>query len=120
MKKLQYKEIKQTFIDFLKDHDAYTRFVVYLCHPKNKDWCIVNLGLVNRTFSAYVSSLWSGKTTHNIYTMRERHYRMERLIRYAFLWSDTSEGYDFWLSLSDEWKKVLYDKYKVLGIMCTP
>lgn len=114
MKKLQYKEIKQTFIDFLKDHDAYTRFVVYLCHPNNKGWS----GKI--TFSAYVSSLWSGKTTHNIYTMRERRYRMERLIAYAFSWEDTSEGGIYWLYLSDEWKKVLYDKYEVLGIMYTP
>ena len=112
MKKLQYKEIKQTFIDFLKDHDAYTKFVVYLCHPNNKDWCIASNGPVNKTFSAHVSASWNVNAG--------RHYRMERLIISAFLWSDTSEGGIYWLYLSDEWKKVLYDKYKVLGIMCTP
>lgn len=109
MKKLQYKEIKQTFIDFLKDHDAYTRFVVYLCHPNNKDWCIANLGLVNRTFSAYVSSLWNVNAG--------RHYGMELLIVSAFLWSDTSEGGTYWLHLSDEWRKVVYDKYKASGLL---
>lgn len=119
MKKLQYKEIKQTFIDFLKDHDAYTRFVVYLCHPNNKGWPIASNGPVNKTFSAHVSASWNGRSEF-LSINAGRHYRMERLIISAFLWSDTSEGGIYWLYLSDEWKKVLYDKYKVLGIMCMP
>lgn len=117
MKKLQYKEIKQTFIDFLKDYDAYTRFVVYLCHPKNKDWYTANFYSVNRTFSAYVYAIWSKKLIH---VRRERHYQMERLISCAFLWRDTPEGGLYWLHLSNEWKKVLYNKYVVLGTMYTP
>lgn len=121
MKKLQYKEIKQTFIDFLKEHDAYTRFVVYLCHPKNKNWYIRNFGPVNRTFSTYVSALWNRKMTHNTYRfIWDRHYRMAYLILYAFSWVNTPEGGFYWQCLSDEWKKVLYAKYKVLGIMYTP
>ena len=121
MKKLQYKEIKQTFIDFLKDHDAYTKFVVYLCHPKNKDWYIKNFGPVNRTFSAYVSAVWNRKITPDTHRfMWDRRYRMEYLILYAFSWVDTPEGDVYWQYLSDELRKVFYAKYKVLGIMYTP
>ena len=118
MEKLQYKEIKQTFIDFLKAHDAFTKFVVCLCHHKNKDWYIAANGSVNRTFSAHVSAFWSGKIGTR--SMWERHYRMELLIIYAFSWSDTSGGGINWRYLSDEWSKVLYDKYEVFSIMYKP
>ena len=117
MKKLQYKEIKQTFIDFLKAHDAFTKFVVYLCHPKNKDWYIEFNGPINRTFSTYVAAVWSGTFIHSVYGMQKPHHRLIGLMYYAFLWKGTPEGDAYWLHLADEWRKVVYDKYKVSGLL---
>jgi len=90
LKKIKYKNNKltnETFINFLKNNDVYDRFI-YNCKNdngfKNKHWSSLN-ELCNEL-------------------------NAEEYFTYAFNWSNTKEGGNFWYKLSIKWEKYLRNK----------
>ena len=43
-------------------------------------------------------------------------YRGEELINYAFNWSRTDEGHDFWSDINRKWRKTFKDVIKKMGV----
>ena len=43
-------------------------------------------------------------------------YKGEELINYAFNWSRTDEGHDFWLNINLKWRKTFKNVIKKIGI----
>ena len=72
---------RRRFFAFLKEHDAYDKWLYYLRkrHPSNDIW-------------------WWNDFYQTLYEDR-----CLRAINYAFNWTDTKEGYDFWLKIQKEW-----------------
>ena len=86
---------KESFLRFLKEEGVYGEWVynIYEQHPiwDNSFW----------------ESIWKNEL------LSEKNH-CEEGINYAFYWSDTTQGHDFWSKIDDEWKdKFCNSVYKI-------
>ena len=72
---------RRRFFAFLKENNAYDKWLYYVQkqHSINGIW-------------------WWNDFYQTLYEDRCR-----RAIKYAFIWSETEEGYGFWLKIQEEW-----------------
>ena len=80
---------KERFLRFLKEEGVYGEWVynIYEQHP-----------IWDNTF-------WEGIWKYDILSEQNK---CEEGINYAFCWSDTIQGHDFWSKIDEEWK----DKFR--------
>ena len=97
------KIIITEFITFLKDNDCYTQ---YRANISRKLYGTVNpLGFVYAL-------------RHKILDLYDRPPRVHsydigivtNFINYAFTWSETKQGQEFWAHLDREWRKLVHNK----------
>jgi len=74
------------FVKFLKDNGVYNEFI-YNCN--------------NKANNAFIRKEWKSLKTFCT-DLNDYAY-----IRYAFIWIETKEGYDFWNKIDDDWNKLL-------------
>ena len=103
------KDVVKKFTRFLKERGAYTEFITEFKRQVNIEtrigWAETEVGIKsdkfkkvpNNTFKSYYKSLNQAK----------------ELINYAFGWSDTRLKYDYWASLSFEWRKMVKEFNKI-------
>lgn len=93
------KEIKLKFLQFLKKHNAIEKYKRNII--KNID---------KRRIGDVLSILSCKKLieTNMRYERGFNHYRYyKQLINYAFCWSETSQGHDYWENLNNLWENEL-------------
>jgi len=106
------RQILKEFFKFLKEKEVYTKY------KKNIADCVVREMYPYETkeekrrhwYNAYQNGVYV-KVLHNgIYKMN--YERCRELINYAFTWSETLEGHNFWHALSSEWADMFSKNYR--------
>lgn len=85
--------IKKFFIKFLKNKKVFSSFIKY---ARLYDFDYKYYGIYTR-FDNYMDFL-----------IKQGTYR--ELINYLLIWDNTSEGFDFWNNIDEEWR-IISDKY---------
>lgn len=99
---IRNKVIIKQFIKFLKKNNALYSYIFYLRREEKrhiKDNDIIYLLLFSE-FTPY---------NDNLFKIINGKYLACRLIKRAFIWSFTKDGYNYWNDLSNEWE-VMVDK----------
>lgn len=82
------KNLRQEFIKFLKEHDAFVPFVCNLAHEPQASY---RYDTNEMTLSKYISLVAKEKGAGD-------------LIFFSFNWDFTSQGFDYWEQLNAEWR----------------
>jgi len=79
---------------FLKEHGAYYKFVKYFLTSRN----------------IKIRSGWI--THHSSSVLGWEFLPKDVLINFAFIWTETDEGGNYWSNLADEWRKICIDELR--------
>ena len=102
---IRNKIIIKQFIKFLKKNNALYSYIYYLRREEKrhiKDNDITYLLL----FSKFTPS------NDNLFKVINGKYLACLLIKHAFIWAFTKDGYNYWNDLSNEWETMLYKLFK--------
>jgi len=90
---LTYKELKQTFVIFLKDNNALKQFKENLLTQRKREF---------KNLTNYLDIL----TLDRFNTLIEEETLYE-LINHAFHWASTPQGHDYWSELDEKWRGIM-------------
>ena len=102
---MTYREIKKTFIQFLKKNNALESYKknVIECNKHKK------ITLVNRIDPLTIPSIKENILSANVFWS---------IISASFVWADTKEGHKFWSHLNNKWSKISHE-YKITSEQIT-
>ena len=105
-KQITYREFKKIIVNCLKENHAYDRFKNNLIEQHQSEF--------NNLYPFFdILSLSSFKKILDGSKYKDSYnYHINEVINYAFTWSDTKEGHEFWCQLDEKWRKKMTN-YKI-------